>query len=332
MSRWLERIDGWFQARTELANLGLFIWLFCTGLLLQTVIHFPEQLDFLLRRAAFDAQLDLTPSYLRRAPLLGLVEIPELGPLGFGLAGAVLVAGLLAAALGVRARLLLAIALAAYFVYFGQILELGYVRRKTNIIPFILLILLMAPDLRRCRPSVWLAALRRIRQPEPGSMPPRSTPVWPLVLIKLLLASSYLTAGLSKIRNTGWSWAGGEVLQANLLERGLASDLPLALWMAGQPALCQLASVAALVFELGFWTVLLVPRFGPLYALAGIGFHAGIELFMGIDYLKYWGLAYLVFVDLALIRWCVRNLGAIRRGKSPDGKARPAGSSGREPR
>lgn len=308
MNRWLGRTEGWLQARTELGNLALFVSLFCAGLLLQTLINFPEQLDFLVRRAAFDAQLDMTPSYLRQAPLLGLASVPELGRLGFVLAAAVFGASLLGAALGVRARLLVVVALVMFFVYFGQILELGYVRRKTNLIPFILLILVMAPDLRRCSPSVWFAALRRIRQPDPSS-----TPAWPLVLIKVLLAWSYLSSGLSKIRNTGWSWASGEVLQANLAERALASDPPLALWLAAKPALCQLASIVTLVFEFGFWTVLLLPSFGPLYALAGLGFHAGIELTMGIHYLKYWGLAYLVFVDLALIRWCVGKLDAIRR-------------------
>lgn len=308
MSRWLERTEGWFHARTELANLALFVSLFCAGLLLQTLIHFPEQLDFLTRRAAFEAQLEMTPSYLRQAPLLGLASVPELGRLGFVLAGAVFGAGLLGATLGVRTRLLLVVALVMFFIYFGQILELGYVRRKTNLIPFILLILAMAPDLRRCGPSVWLARLRRIRQPDPSS-----TPVRPLTLVKFVLAWSYFSSGLSKIRNTGGSWASGDVLQASLAERALASDLPLALWLAGQPLLCQLASIVTLVFELGFWTVLLLPRFGPVYALAGLGFHTTIGLFMGIHYLTYWGLAYLVFIDLALIRWCVKRLDAIRR-------------------
>lgn len=308
MSRWLERTEGRLQAQTELANLALFVSLFCAGLLLQTLIHFPEQFDFLIRRAAFDAQLDMTPSYLRQAPLLGLASVPGLGRLGFVLAGAVCGASLLGAALGVRARLLLVVALVMFFMYFGQIVELGYVRRKTNLIPFILLILALAPDLRHCRPSVWFAALRRIRQPDPSS-----TAAWPLVLIKFVLAWSYFSSGLSKIRNTGWSWASGDVLQASLAERALASDLPLALWLAGQPALCQLASLVTLIFELGFWTVLLLPRFGPLYALAGLGFHVTIELSMGIHYLTYWGLAYLVFIDVAMIRWCIEKLDVIRR-------------------
>lgn len=308
MSRWLQRTVGWFRAQTELANLALFVSLFCAGLFLQTLIHFPEQLDFLVRRAAFDAQLDMTPSYLRQAPLLGLANVPGLGRLGFVLAGAVFGASLLGAALGVRTRLLVVVALVMFFIYFGQILELSYVRRKTNLIPFILLILAVAPDLRRCRPSVWFAALRRIRQPDPIL-----TPAWPLMLVKFVLAWSYFSSGLSKIRNTGWSWASGDVLQASLAERALANDLPLALWLAGQPVLCQLASIVTLVFEFGFWTVLLLPRFGPLYALAGLGFHVTVELSMGIQYLKYWGLAYLVFVDLAMIRWCVHKLDAVRR-------------------
>lgn len=303
------RAEGRLQTRTELGNLALFVTLFCGCLLLQTLIHFPEQLDFLARRAVFDAQLDMAPSYLRHAPLLGLASVPELGRRGFVLAGVVFGASLLGAALGFRTRLLVAIALVMFFVYFGQILELGYVRRKTNLVPFILLILVMTPDLGRCSPSAWLAPLRRIRQPDPSS-----TPAWPLVLVKVLLAGSYLASGLWKIRNTGWSWANGTVLQANLAERALASDLPVALWLASKPELCHLASIATLAFELGFWTVLLVPGFGPLYAIAGLTFHAGTQVFMGIHYLTYWGLAYLVFVDLALIRWCAGKLDSIRKG------------------
>jgi hypothetical protein len=312
MRTWLAEVERRLQARTELGNFVLFQSLFCLGLLLQIGIHFREQLDFLLRRRAFEALLDLPASDTMRAVLLGKLEVPELGTLAFCAVGAVLLLSLLGAVLGYRVRLLLAVALAACFLYFGQILELGYVRRKANLIPLILLILLMSPDLRRCRP---LEMLRSLRRPDP-----RSTPVWPLVLVKVTLASAYLAAGLSKLRNTGWSWARGDVIQASLLEQGIAKDLPLAMWIAEHHGLCRMVSVGTLVFELGFWTVLFVPRFGVLFALAGIAFHASIQLSMGIPYLTYWGLAYLVFVDVALVRWCLRQGDAFRgRGSSKGG-------------
>jgi HTTM domain len=305
---WLAGVEHRLEARTELANFVLFQSLFCLGLLLQIGIHFREQLTFLLRHRAFEALLDLPASDTMRAVLLGKLEVPELGTLAFCAVGAVLLISLLGAALGYRVRLLLAVALAAYFLYFGQILELGYVRRKANLIPLILLILLMSPDLRRCRP---FEKLRSLRLPDPDS-----TPAWPLVLVKLTLASAYFAAGLSKLRNTGWSWARGDVIQASLLEQGIAKDLPLAMWIAEHHGLCRMASVGTLVFELGFWTVLFLPRFGALFALAGLAFHAAIQLSMGIPYLTYWGLAYLVFLDLALIRWCLRRADAVWRRSS----------------
>lgn len=300
MSAWPSRAERWFQTRTELANLALFQTLFCGGLALQILVHFREQLEFLHRRRAFEAVLDLRGAYGAAPPLLGLVQVPELGATASCVVGGVLVASLVGAALGVRARLLVGVALATWFLYFGQIQELDYVRRKANLLPFVLWILLMAPGLGGTGPRAAARALR-----SPGS---ETTPVWPLVLVKLTLASAYFAAGVSKLLNTGWSWAGGDVLRANLAEQAIAKDLPLAAWLAGQPELCALASVATLALELGFWTVLFVPRLGPLYAVAGLSLHAGIQLSMGIPYLKYWGLVYLVFVDLAVLRWLLQAL------------------------
>lgn len=304
-TRWLRAAERWLHTPTERGNLALFQGLFCGALAFQILLHFPEQLDFLHRRAAFDDALGLPVPYLQHAPLLGIVEVPALGPLAFCLVGAVLVAALLGAGFGARARLLLAVSLVAYFLYFGQILELGYVRRKTNPIPFLLLILLLAPELCRNTPAAVLRGLRH-----PGRY---EAPAWPLVLVKLFLGLAYLAAGVSKLRNTGWSWANGDVLQANLLEHAISSDQTLALWMAGRPALCQATSIGTLVFELGFWTVLLLPRYGVWYGLAGLGFHSGIQLVMGIPYVQYWALAYLVFVDLPLLRRILGRRGVLDR-------------------
>lgn len=179
MTGWLRAAERWLRTPTERANFALFQGLFCAALALQILIHFREQLDFLARRAKFDAALDLPVPYLQHAPLLGIFHVPELGPPAFCVVGAVLVAALLGAGLGYRARLLLALSLVAYFLYFGQILELGYVRRKTNGIPFILLILLLSPDLSRRTPTEVLRGIRR-----PGEI---WTPAWPLVLVKLFL-------------------------------------------------------------------------------------------------------------------------------------------------
>jgi hypothetical protein len=171
-------------------------------------------------------------------------------------------------------------ALAIYFLYFGQILELSYIRRKTNLIPFIFVILVAAPG-----------TTRPLTETVPG---------WPLLLVKALLALVYFGSAYRKLTRSGLGWARGEVLQAYLVHHYLCVGTEHALRLARHRAVTALLSAGTLAFEATFWLILPFPTLTGVYVLAGLSFHAGTAVVMRIDYFNYFCLAYLVFAADAL--------------------------------
>ena len=263
---------------TAVNHMRMFLILFCTALALQLLRHWRAQAAF------FQTQ----PVHLYGPPpvLLGRWPMPALSEKQFLLAGGALLTGLLGALLGRATRFWLLLALLGALFYFSQILGLAWVQRKVSLLPLVLLVLLVAPgsDL----------ALRD------------AAPAWPLWLIKLCLAQMYFSAGLEKLRHTGWAWADGTSLQAYLVEHHLWGDTPQALWLAQRLWLCRVLSVLTLAFELSFWLLLLWPMLRWLYAPAGLLFHLGTALTMRIHYLRYLGPVYLVFATdaaFALLSW-----------------------------
>ncbi len=251
----------------------LFLWLYVAALASQFLWCFREQVRYLQIR-------DLR---LRPLPLLSVIPMPRLKVSAFRWVGAVWVICLLAACVGPFARLFLILSIGGYFLYFAQIPDLAYIRRKTNLIPLILLVCLFAPGIEA-----------------PLEIP---APLWPLFLVKLMIVLVYLASGISKLRYSGWVWADGRTLRANLLEHYLWGDMAVAHWLIQRPRACMLLSILTLGFELTFWLVLLFPALTLPYALLGLGFHLGTQLAMRINYLRYFGPGYLVFAIEPLMRF-----------------------------
>ncbi|HEU5073944.1 MAG TPA: hypothetical protein VFU02_07220, partial [Polyangiaceae bacterium] len=158
---------------------------------------------------------------------------------------------------------------------------------------------------------------------------PRPVSVWPVRAVLLVLCLVYVSAGVSKLRYSGWSWTDGQTLafylgggsprgkaeeqrfvadrRASEVDRfregwGLVdhayvgSPSPAGLWLSKQPGLLSLIAWAALMWELGF-VIALFGGWARLLALAGgIGFHLGIYLTLGINFSSYL-VCYAVFVD-----------------------------------
>ena len=291
---------NWLKRETEAADLALFQFLFCSALGLQLLLHFQEQLEFYNRYPLFRDQLALLGRFGRYAFVEGIVEVPALSPWGFSIAGISLILSLFTTAFGYRARAFLILALFSYFAYFGQILPL--VSKKTNSIPFVLLILACAPGIDRFRPGFVWSQLRATE--------PQRCPAWPLTLVKLFLAATYFSAGLNKLLNSGPGWVKGDAFRAALVEHYLSMDISAGFWLAQYPSLCGLFSLAILLFELTFPLVLFSRPFGYFYALVGLGFHVGVRLTLGINYLTYFALAYVVFLDAGLVRAAIAKVGA----------------------
>jgi hypothetical protein len=246
----------------------MFLILFCLALAIQVLFSLRQQLRYFKTR----------PSRIYGMPprLFGLVQLPALTEWQFHLSGIVFALSLILAALGLWPRVFIFVALLCYFPYFNSIMSLAYIQRKTNLLPFVLLVLLVTPS-----SSMALA------QP---------APVWPIALIKIALAQMYFSAGLQKLRLAGFKWCDGRSLQAYLVEHYLWGDMGRAWALAQRPRLCVALSCLLLLFELTFWIVLVVPVLNLPYAVAGLVFHLGAALTMRINYLKYLGPVYMVFV------------------------------------
>jgi hypothetical protein len=229
----------------------------------------------------------LTRTIESPAKLFGAWEIPRLPDLLFHLAGGSFVLCLALGTIGGISRIALALAIPLYFIYFSQFISISYVVRKSNLIPQILLVLVLAPSLS-----------------EPWNV---DSPRWPLLFVQALLAQMYLSSAYCKLRNAGSRWMTGEQMQGVLLYHHLSYDLPLSCRIARMSWLWTM-SISAFAFESTFWIVLLVPRLGIAYAIVGITFHLATRRLMKIDYLTYQGPVYLVFVIAPLGRFLSNTL------------------------
>ncbi|HVW87128.1 MAG TPA: hypothetical protein VHB50_20720, partial [Bryobacteraceae bacterium] len=115
----------------------LFASLYCGAIGLQALIHFREQLQFFRTGPA--------RVYGPSPKFLGIVAGPVVKEPVFVSAGAMFILALGAAAAGISFRLSLAVAVAAFFVYFPPILSLNYLGRKADMIPLVLIAMLAAP-------------------------------------------------------------------------------------------------------------------------------------------------------------------------------------------
>jgi hypothetical protein len=226
--------------------------------------------------ASFRAQARFHRTNGRPSRVFGKILLPKLSQRCFCAVGVAFIAALLTAAAGIAARWLLAVACVLYFFYFGQIISLSYIRRKTNLAPIVLALLLCAP----------------------GATAPFSdrSPFWPVLAIQIAVASVYLSAGLAKIRNSGLRWALGSQLQAYLVENYLWRDSALAGRVAASGYFCTLASSYTLCVELIFPLAIVSPVLAVILIASVIGMHISTHILMNIDYLRYWWPNYLPFL------------------------------------
>lgn len=111
---------------------------------------------------------------------------------------------------------------------------------------------------------------------------------WPLKLILALTASTYVLAGIAKLRISGIDWIDGETLRNHIaidnLRKLLFGDptAPLATLLLEHPGVLAVFSVMSLVIELGAPIALVHQRLGRWWAAGAWGFHAGVVLLMNI--------------------------------------------------
>jgi hypothetical protein len=248
---------------TDLTETGVFRLVYCVTLAVIVGCRHRDQLQYLRLARVVE----------RPARILDRLPLPRLSDAQFNSAGGMLVGLLALGAFGPYSGVCLMAAVPVYFLYFGQILSLSYVARKTNLIPQILLVLAVSSLMR-----------------DPGG-----ETSWALTLTKAILVQVYLSAASTKLRGGLRRWLSGEQLQGALLFHDAHYNIPLARRLAELRWLCACLTVATLVHQLTFWIVLIQPAVAPGYVSAAMAFHVSTLVLMRIDYLTYQGPAYLVF-------------------------------------
>jgi len=116
---------------------------------------------------------------------------------------------------------------------------------------------------------------------------------YPLRLMQLGVAGAYFLAALEKLLLSGGAWASASSFRAQLLlhPTGLGQQV------AEQEWLCWMLPAGAWLFQWSFGLVLLFPRWRWWGLSAGVLFHTGTYLLMGVGgYVSPWWVVYLVFL------------------------------------
>lgn len=111
---------------------------------------------------------------------------------------------------------------------------------------------------------------------------------WGPMLMATLTASSYLLAGVAKLRNAGFEWLEGDVLLGHVtwdnLRKAELGDVhsPIGAWLAGHPWVFVPLAWLSMVLELGAPLSLLHRKIARVWALGMWSFHLGVLLIMAI--------------------------------------------------
>jgi hypothetical protein len=203
---------------------------------------------------------------------------------------ACLVVGIVAAALaavGLRARTTLALALVAAMLLNGMYTAQGKVMHNDVLLTLCLLAIVLARHGDAWSLDAWLER-RSARRAGVGARAAQVGPAygWPVRAAMIAVALAYLIAGVHKIVDSGGlGWASSENMRWLLY---LSSDSQghnaIALWIADHAWLAHLSAYGLLATECLFFLVLLEPRLRWLFVPAAVALHAGTWLTLRLDY------------------------------------------------
>ena len=135
--------------------------------------------------------------------------------------------------------------------------------------------------------------------------PPSSENRWPLMLMRLLFALTYLLSGISKLRLVGLQWATARNFEGIVMAMMMPDVTPpWAHWFVGHPLLCRLGAVTGVVMDFLFISALFSKRAArllvPLVAIA----HFVVVKALGVVFLA--APLLLLFVNWEWLRDAVR--------------------------
>jgi uncharacterized membrane protein YphA (DoxX/SURF4 family) len=161
-----------------------------------------------------------------------------------------------------------------------------------------LLLLAFSPSGRCLSLDSLLHRGRRDRDGRPlwGVRARLSTALWPLLVVQVLLAIAYFSAGFCKLYQSGLTWLNGYTLQQHIFNDAVRWDCPAGIWLARQHELCIALSVFAVAFELFFFLAVIFRRLVPIFLIGGVGLHLGIYMTQAAPFFQL-VLLYVVFID-----------------------------------
>jgi hypothetical protein len=116
---------------------------------------------------------------------------------------------------------------------------------------------------------------------------------WPFRFVPLFTAMAYFLAGACKLwLGGGTGWLNGDTLRYYLAQ----AHMDLGMRLAEHHFLTQLMSISTVMFELGFWLVLVFPSIAWVFALYGLAFHIGSIHLMNVHFFPF-PLAYVFLFD-----------------------------------
>ena len=204
----------------------------------------------------------------------------------------------LLAALGLRTRIALPLALACGIFLNGMLTSTGKVVHND-----LTLLLCLVPLLAARSADDW--SLDAKRAGGTRSELPSRLYGWPLRTAAIVVAGAYFFAGLAKLVNSGAAWVTSDNLRWALYASG---DSDLALFIADRPWLAHALAAGTLLLELGFPLVLLAPRAAWFFVPAVVALHTAIWLAMGLDYSAQAATAVVVFTNWVVVVAAVRRL------------------------
>ena len=211
-------------------------------------------------------------------------EVVVLSARHFRLCGLALMGCLMASCAPIMPRVFLFLAYLLSLCYFPQLFaEVSCSGHSTILIPSILFILTCAPSLDH-------------------ELQSRSE--WPLVLIRIYMASGYFSSGMCKLLcglRFNRYWGKGPTLQMYIFDSMWSRPASppvraLQRFLLTRPRLLTLFATGAVCFEVGFILAPTSDLLCVVFGLHGFVFHAGIKLLQGLDFVTFWTPALLAFL------------------------------------
>lgn len=136
----------------------------------------------------------------------------------------------------------------------------------------------------------------------------------------IVIGLVFLFPGIHKLAESGWDWAFSDNLRNQMWWKWAQDPALLPSFRIDRhPWLCRGLAALTILFELSFLPLVLSRRTRGLAVLTALAFHAGAELFMGIQFSVLWG-CYTMFVPWEAV---LTRLGLLPRASRPEPRRSP---------